>query len=178
MCSPSRRTTSMILECVLRPTSPYTTCTPSRSRALAQPMLLSSSKRALSSRRTATSVPLADGGEDVGLVGAVQRRRRVLHQRLIRQVGAVDALEVPEAAEAEGRLDRVDVLLAQLEVLAEDDADALRHLLVDGDADHRAETPATHEALDGLEQVVGFELLDGELGVAGHAEGVRLEDLH
>ncbi len=123
-------------------------------------------------------VPLADGGEDVGLLGAVQHRRRGLHQRLIRQVGAVDALEVPEAAEAEGRLDRVDVLLAQLEVLAEDAADALRHVLVDGDADHRAEPPPAHEALDGLEQVVGLELLDGELGVAGHAEGVRLEDLH
>ena len=48
-------------------------------------------------------------------------------------------------------------------------------VLVDGDADDRAEAPPAHELLDRLEQVVGLELLDGQLGVARDAEGVRLE---
>ncbi len=32
--------------------------------------------------------------------------------------------------------------------------------------------------LDGLEQVLRFELLDGDVGVAGHAEGVGLHYIH
>ena len=58
-------------------------------------------------------VAVADGGEDVGVLGALQHRRRGLHQRLVLQVGAVDALQVPEAAEAERRLDGVDVVVAR-----------------------------------------------------------------
>ncbi len=75
MRSPSRRTMSMILECVLRPTRPYTTWTPSRSSALAQPMLLSSSKRALSSSSTATCLPLAAASMSASTTGALRPTR-------------------------------------------------------------------------------------------------------
>ena len=50
--------------------------------------------------------------------------------------------------------------------------------LVDGDADDGAEAAPAHELLDRLEQVVGLQLLDGQLGVARDAEGVRLQHLH
>ncbi len=66
----------------------------------------------------------------------------------------------------------------ELEVLGEDVAHTRRHLLVDGDADDRAEPAPADELLDGLEEVVGLQLLDGELGVAGHTERVRLEHVH
>ena len=39
-------------------------------------------------------------------------------------------------------------------------------------AHHGAEAAAQHALLDRLEQVVGLELLDRHLGVAGDAEGV------
>ena len=123
-------------------------------------------------------VAVADGGEDVGGFGAVERRRRGLDERRERELGPVDALQVPQAAQAQRRLDRVDVLFAELEVLLEDAADALGHVVVDRDADDRAEAAAAHELLDGLEQVVGLQLLDGELGVARDAEVVRLQHLH
>ncbi len=106
-----------------------------------------------------------------------QRRRDGLHERSVLEVRSVDGAGPPQAAEPERRAHRVDVRVAQLEILAEDAAYARRHLLVDGDADDGAEAAAAHELLDRLEQVVGFQFLDGELGVAGHAEGVRLEHL-
>ena len=58
-----------------------------------------------------------------------------------------------------------------LEVLGEERADVLGHRGVDGDANDGAEPPPAHALLDGLEQVVGLELLDRDLGVAGDAEG-------
>ena len=48
----------------------------------------------------------------------------------------------------------------------------------DRDAHDRAEPAAAHALLDGLEQVLGLELLDGDLGVARHAERMRLDHLH
>ena len=195
-------------------------------------MLLSSSKRALSSTRTATSLPLArrlhelldgrrvaaaavqrlldgqhvrivgggaqeldhrvervvgmvqqhvavaDGGEQLCSLEPRERRRDRLDERRVLELGPVDRAGSPEAAEAEGRAHRVDVGLAQLEVLAQDVPHALRHRLVDGDADDGAEAAAADELLDGLEEVVGLQLLDGKLGVARHAERVRLQHLH
>ena len=65
-------------------------------------------------------VALADGGEEVGSLEPRERRRDRLHERRVLEVGPVDRAGAPEAAEAEGRAHRVDVGLAQLEVLAED----------------------------------------------------------
>lgn len=52
-----RRVTSSILAWVFRPTTPYTTCAPIDSKASAQLMLASSSKRAFSSTTAITSLP-------------------------------------------------------------------------------------------------------------------------
>ena len=123
-------------------------------------------------------VAVADGGEELGSFEPRERRRDRLHERGVLELGPVDGAGAPEAAEAEGRAHRVDVGLAQLEVLAQDVAHALRHRLVDGDADDGAEAAPADELLDGLEEVVGLQLLDGELGVARHAERVRLQHLH
>ena len=57
MPSSSSLTTSAVLLWVFKPTTPYTTWTPASSRARAHPMFASSSKRALTSTSTATSVP-------------------------------------------------------------------------------------------------------------------------
>ena len=57
MPSASSRTTSVVLVWILRPTRPYTTCTPAFSSSRAHSMFFSSSKRALSSTSAATCLP-------------------------------------------------------------------------------------------------------------------------
>src|ERR1700761_9089465 len=57
MVEPSRRTTKQVLQCVLSPTYPYTTCTPACSSVRAQRMLACSSKRALISTIATTCLP-------------------------------------------------------------------------------------------------------------------------
>ena len=57
--SASLRTTRHNLQCVLRFSTPYTTCTPAASSRVAHRMLLRSSNRALSSTSTATCLPLS-----------------------------------------------------------------------------------------------------------------------
>ena len=52
-----RRTTSVALACVFRPTTPYTTCTPAFSSSSAQVMFACSSKRAVSSTSATTCFP-------------------------------------------------------------------------------------------------------------------------
>mmetsp|Transcript_12666 Transcript_12666/g.28758 ORF Transcript_12666/g.28758 Transcript_12666/m.28758 type:complete len:304 (-) Transcript_12666:940-1851(-) len=56
---PSRRTTCTSLACVFRPMTPYATAQPASSSLCAKLTLRSSSKRALSSTRTATCFPFA-----------------------------------------------------------------------------------------------------------------------
>ena len=43
---------------------------------------------------------------------------------------------------------------------------------------HAAEAPLPHAFLDGLEQIVGFQFLDGDIGVARDMEGMRFDHLH
>ena len=66
---PSWRTTSAVLQCVLRPTKPYTTCTPARSRALAQEMFACSSNRALISTSATTCLPAAAAEISASTIG-------------------------------------------------------------------------------------------------------------
>ncbi len=117
-------------------------------------------------------VAVADGGEDLRAFQSGQRRRYGLHERTVLEVRPVDGARAPEAAEAERRTHLVDVGVVDLEVVGEDLPHARRHPLVDGDADDRAEAPPTDELLDGLEEVVGLQLLDGQLRVTGDPERV------
>ena len=41
-----------------------------------------------------------------------------------------------------------------------------------------AEAPLPDALLDRLQQVVGLQLLDGHVGIAGDAEGVGFDDVH
>ena len=61
--------------CTLRPTTPYTTCTPARSSARAQPMLFSSSNRALSSIKAATAFPFSRASMSAFTMGELEPTR-------------------------------------------------------------------------------------------------------
>src|SRR5882672_569047 len=69
MPSPSRRTTSAALQCVFRPTMPYTTWTPARSSMRAQVMLFCSSLRALSSTSAVTCLPFCAARASAEMIG-------------------------------------------------------------------------------------------------------------
>ena len=77
-----------------------------------------------------------------------------------------------------GGFDDDEVLGVELEVLGERVADEVGQRRRDGDAHDRAEAAAAHALLDRLEQVLGLELLDRDVGVTRHAEGMRLDHLH
>ena len=53
-----------------------------------------------------------------------------------------------------------------------------RHRALDLEPHRLAEAAPAELLLDGQEQVVRLVLLDRQVGVAGHPEQVRLEDLH
>ena len=88
---PSRRTTSAVFECVLRPTSPYTTWAPARSSLRAQTMFASSSKRALISTRTTTCLPRSAARMSDWTIGESPRRpvQRLLDRQDVRIVGGL-----------------------------------------------------------------------------------------
>src|SRR5258705_18902 len=69
MPAPSRRTTSAALQCVFRPTMPYTTWTPARSSVRAHVMLFCSSMRALSSTRAVTCLPFCAARASAEMIG-------------------------------------------------------------------------------------------------------------
>src|SRR6266850_1983019 len=69
MPSPSRRTTSAALQCVFRPTMPYTTWTPARSSMRAHVMLFCSSLRALSSTSAVTCLPFCAARASAEMIG-------------------------------------------------------------------------------------------------------------
>ena len=100
MPSASARTTSVTLQCVFRPTTPYTTWTPASSSTRASLMFACSSKRAVSSTSVTTCLPASAALDQVahervlGARGAVERVLDREHGRVVGRLG-------------EERLDRV-----------------------------------------------------------------------
>ena len=121
-------------------------------------------------------VVLADRGEDAE-VGVVEAPGHGRHERRVFEVGTVEAQQV-DAAHAQGRRHGHQALGLEIEVVEQDAAYVVGGRGVDRQAHHRTEPAAQDALLDGLEQVVGFELLDGHLGVARDPEGVDADDRH
>jgi hypothetical protein len=120
--------------------------------------------------------------EDVGgAVGLLPAQRVWLHGLLRRelQLGTRQVIELPKRAEVRERVELVLVLAAQLEVLAQQRAHVLRHRALDLEPHRSIQAQAALEALgDRFEQIVGFALVELEVGVERHAERVVLEDAH
>jgi len=120
-------------------------------------------------------VALPDGGEDVVPLVVAEGNRERGDERRVLEIRPIDLGEREQVAHPERRLDRDHVGSVHIEVLHQDVADVLRHRGFNGHAHDRAESPLPDALLDGLEQVVGLELLDHHLSVAGDAERVRLD---
>ena len=72
----------------------------------------------------------------------------------------------------------VDLVGGHADAGEEDVPQGFRHRPFDLEADRLAEAAAPELLLDREEEVVGLVLLEGQVGVAGHAEEVVLLDLH
>ena len=86
--------------------------------------------------------------------------------------------QLPERGEVHHSRDLERVLLADAGAPDQDLAGELGHGPLDLEPHGLAEAPAPDLLLDRDQQVVGLVLLDRDVGVAGDAEQVGLEDLH
>jgi hypothetical protein len=119
-----------------------------------------------------------DGGEDIlifGLLQAVGDRR---NEGSVFQLGIVQSVQVHQTAQPQRSADLVDLAGLDLQIGSQHFEHAFRHLLGDFQPDHGAESPLTYALLHRFQQVLGFEFLDGEIGVTRDAEGMGSHDLH
>src|SRR5581483_3467143 len=202
----SRRTTSVALQPVFNPTSPYTTWTPASSSRRAQAMLTSSLKRAVSSTRTATCLPAsaarmrargmglssdvryivclmastsgspAADGEQVA--GGAESGRGHRRRRRELELGPVQGIELRQRAGIEEPVDLVEVVGRELQLPQQQLADAGGHPGVDLEPHRPAEAALAELHLDGGQEVVGLLVVDHEVGVAGDPEGVPALHVH
>ena len=104
------------------------------------------------------------------------RQRR--NERRVLQVRTVDFDQAAHPHQRQRAGDLVDVVAVELEVGDQDLEHRSGHGLVDLHPHHVGETPLPDAFFDRLQQVAGFQVLNGRIGVAGHVEGMRLDDLH
>ncbi len=123
-------------------------------------------------------VALAQGREHVGGVLALgQPRVRGRHERLVLELGPVDAVQLPQRRQVQQPGHLHDVGGGDLELADQQVQDDVVHVLADLEAHRRPEAATGELALERLQQVGVAVLLDLEVGVAGDPERVRGEDL-
>ena len=86
--------------------------------------------------------------------------------------------QLEQSAEVERRRQPVHLLVGDVELAHEQVEGHVVHVLGDLQPDGRAEPAAEQFLLEGLDEVLGFVLLDLDILVPGDAEHVVLEDLH
>jgi len=115
-------------------------------------------------------------GKDIRLRAVFEPRRHGRCEGRVLEVGTIEPVELHQAAGAERRLDGDHLFGVDLEVLGELMSRTncgVRSSIET--AHHVAEAPPPHAFLDAFQQVVGLQLLDCHLGVAGDAKGVGAE---
>ena len=89
----------------------------------------------------------------------------------ILELGPIEGVDAPEAGEAERGMPDVDLVSRQLQTLEQQLEHLFRHPGFDFESNRlRGALPVAQLALDGLEEIVGFFLLDRQIGAAGHSE--------
>ncbi len=125
-------------------------------------------------------VAFAQHGEEVGglVAGVGEPRRGHGRPRLLVEVGAVELVDAPQRPEVEGGGDGVAVVGPEVELVDQHVAHVVGDVGGDLEADGPPETAAAQLHLDRGQQVVGLVLVEHEVGVARHPEGVVLPDHH
>ena len=99
-------------------------------------------------------------------------------ERLVLELGPVEVGDLVEAAQVEGALQVEHLVGGDVELGGEELEDLRGHRWLDLEAYGRTELASQQLLLEGLQQVLGIVLLDLEVLVAGHPEGVVRDDLH
>ena len=109
---------------------------------------------------------------------AVEERRDRGQKGDVLQIGPIQRVQLFEVAHAQRGGDGIDVGGANLQVLHEEVAAGRRHGGIHGDAHDPAEASLPYAPLDRLQEVLRLELLNGQLGIPRHPEGVDFDDVH
>ena len=110
--------------------------------------------------------------------GGIEARRRDRGPWLGPQLRPVELGDPVQGGEVEHAGDLVAVLGFEAEPALQQGARGGRHRPLHLEPDRLAEAASPELLLDRHQEVVGLVLLDREVGVAGDAEQVRLDDLH
>ena len=123
-------------------------------------------------------VAVAQRGEDaLGRLPFAERRRGGGDERRVLELGPVDAVDLPQRRQVEqsGHLD--DVAGVDVEFAQQQLEHVLGHVVGDLQPHRRTEPAARQFAFQRLQQILVAVLFDLEVGVAGDAERVVLDDL-
>ena len=126
-------------------------------------------------------VPVLEGLEDIGLLDpdALQPPLGDGSPWLALEIGTVERVDRPEAAQVEEAVDAVDVRGFELELTDEQAQHFVGHSGIDFESDDlRLALLPAQLVLDGGQQVRRFLVDQVEVGVACHPEGVLADDLH
>ena len=125
------------------------------------------------------NVAAANRGEDVLVLVLGQRRRHGRNKRRELQVGPVQLGQVTHPHQRQRAADNlVDVLALQFQIVGQDLQHRRGHVFRDFHANHVGKAPLPHAFLHRLQQIAGFQVLNGDFGVARDMEGMRLQNLH
>ena len=121
----------------------------------------------------------ANGGEDVvTFFLRLKERRTMAGTKGISLRSGRSMEKMLEPAQGEWAGDLVDIFVLEFEIFEEDFEDLGGHVVIDFEADDIGETALPDAFFDGFEEIAGFELLNGGIGVARDVEGMSFEDLH
>ena len=123
-------------------------------------------------------VALLDHREHLRPAGEIESGGNRRNKGLVLQRWAVETHHGLQAAEIDGPIDAVDILLAELQIRGQQFNQLRGHAAIDLHANHVAETAAPDGFLDAFQQIVCFQFLNRKFGVASDMEERRVENLH
>ena len=125
-------------------------------------------------------VALAQQGEELGRIVGDLGQPRGCHRcpGLAVQVGTVEGVDAPQPAQVQGARHAEDAVGPDLELGGQQLGQVLTHVCLDLEPEGLAEAASAQLHLNGDQQIVRLVLLEHEVGVAGHPEGVVVADGH
>ncbi len=121
-------------------------------------------------------VLLADQIEDVVFLGH-EARRGIRQERLVLQIRTIQAQQVAQAAEVQRPVYAINIRRIQLQLAGQKFDHRLRRVRVHLQTHRVAKTTLPHSLLDGFKQIVRFQFLDGDFGVASEMKDVSPQNL-
>src|SRR5579872_4897567 len=118
-----------------------------------------------------------DHREDVVFGFGPKVRRRLRRERSVLQIGPVDREDLFQTAQVNGTIHRVNIARIQLEIRQQDFQQVLGNVLRNLQLHHVAESPQTDGLFNALQQIVRFQFLQLNLGIADNAERVGRDNL-